>query len=85
MSDIPIRQDGAPWRNFHGRRHGKKLRQTQAEHLETTLQDLRPRGVGWDENPDRAPLDLAALCGSRSALAAASTCWPRPRPSPRSA
>ena len=63
MSDIPIRDDGAPWRNFHGRRHGKKLRAGQAEHLETTLQDLRPPRVGWDENPDREPLDLAALFG----------------------
>jgi len=63
MSDIPIREDGAPWRNFHGRRHGKKLRQGQAEHLETTLQALRPPNVGWEENPERDPIDLAALFG----------------------
>ena len=58
MSDKP---DGAPWRNFYGRRHGKKLRKGQAGLLETRLAELAPPGIGWDENPDRTALDLSAL------------------------
>ena len=57
------REDGAPWRNFYGRRHGKKLRKGQVEHLRTTLRDIAPTGVSWEENPDRAPIDLRALFG----------------------
>jgi tRNA (guanine-N7-)-methyltransferase len=60
---IPRRDDGAPWRNFHGRRHGKRLRPGQQAHLDTTLERIRPPRVGWDENPGREPLDLAALFG----------------------
>lgn len=59
----PQRDDGAPWRNFHGRRKGKRLRPGQQAHLESTLERLRPKGVGWDENPDRRPIDLGALFG----------------------
>ena len=51
----------APWRNFYGRRHGKRLRKGQAGLLETRLAELAPPGIGWDDNPDRTPLDLAAL------------------------
>jgi tRNA (guanine-N7-)-methyltransferase len=58
---IPERDDGAPWRNFHGRRHGKKLRPGQKHLLETRLGDLAPPGVSWQENPERRPLDPAAL------------------------
>ena len=58
---IPERQDGAPWRNFHGRRHGKRLRPGQKRLLETRLAELAPPGVGWDENPERRPLDPAAV------------------------
>ncbi len=57
----PEREDGAPWRNFYGRRHGKRIRKGQAGLLETRLAELAPPGVGWDENPERVPLDLAAL------------------------
>ncbi len=57
----PRRGDGAPWRNFYGRRHGKSLRKGQIAHLETTLQKLRPEGVEWDENPQRRPLDLVEM------------------------
>jgi tRNA (guanine-N7-)-methyltransferase len=53
--------DGAPWRNFYGRRHGKKLRPGQRALLETRLAALSPGPVPRAENPDRAPLDLAAL------------------------
>jgi tRNA (guanine-N7-)-methyltransferase len=57
----PRRADGAPWRNFYGRRHGKKLRAGQQALLETRLAELAPPGVGWDENPERRPIDLGAL------------------------
>ncbi|MEL6793388.1 MAG: tRNA (guanosine(46)-N7)-methyltransferase TrmB [Pseudomonadota bacterium] len=61
MTDMPEREDGAPWRNFYGRRHGKKLRQSQVELLETLLPKLAPPGVAWNENPERAPVDFAAM------------------------
>lgn len=56
---------GAPWRNFYGRFKGKTLRDSQKEYLETDLKDYTPKGVTWEENPDRTPLDLAALFGDR--------------------
>ena len=61
MSDVPERDDGAPWRNFYGRRRGKKLRPGQVDLLERRLPELAPPGVAWDENPDRKPVDFAAL------------------------
>lgn len=64
----PIREDGAPWRNFYGRRHGKSLRKGQVRHLETTLARLAVPGVGWDENPARAPLDPTKLFGRTAPL-----------------
>ncbi|MEM7499666.1 MAG: tRNA (guanosine(46)-N7)-methyltransferase TrmB [Pseudomonadota bacterium] len=57
----PERDDGAPWRNFYGRRHGKKLRDGQKTLLENRLAALAPPGIGWEENPRRTPLDLATL------------------------
>lgn len=50
----------APWRNFYGRRQGKKLRRGQAGLIATRLAELAPPGIGWDENPERRPIDLAA-------------------------
>lgn len=44
-------------RNFYGRIHGKTLRQSQKGYLED-LNHLRPRGITFDENPERKPLDL---------------------------
>jgi len=64
----PKREDGAPCRNFYGRRHGKQLRPGQAEHLETTLRALQPNGVDWASNPKRAALDLTALFGRDAPL-----------------
>lgn len=55
---------GAPWRNFYGRIHGKGLRQSQKDYMRD-LEEIGLEGVGWDENPDRAALDLAALFGHR--------------------
>jgi tRNA (guanine-N7-)-methyltransferase len=59
--DPPRRADGAPWRNFYGRRRGKTLRPRQRNLLETRLDALAPPGVDWAENPERLPLDLTAL------------------------
>lgn len=61
MTDAPAR----PHRNFYGRRHGKTLRPSQRGYLDEDLGALRPPGVTWEENPDRRPLDLAALFGAR--------------------
>ena len=57
----PEREDGAPWRNFYGRRHGKTLRKGQRRLLATRLAELAPEGVSWAENPGRDPVDLKAL------------------------
>jgi len=56
---------GAPWRNFYGRFKGKSLRASQQALLEEDLAGLMLPGIGWDENPDRALLDLEALFGGR--------------------
>ncbi len=65
---IPERKDGAPWRNFYGRRFGKTLRKGQVVHLDTTLKDVQVPNVGWDENPDRLPIDLEKLFGRQAPL-----------------
>jgi tRNA (guanine-N7-)-methyltransferase len=62
MGALP--EDATPeWRNFYGRRHGKTLRGTQKTYLSEDLETLRPHGVWPAENPERAPLDLAAIFG----------------------
>ncbi len=61
----PRQPSGAPWRNFYGRRHGKTLKPTQRAALDEDLPRLRLQGVERDANPDRAPLDLAAIFGGR--------------------
>lgn len=53
----------APWRNFYGRIRGKTLRPKQEEYLQEDLDRLSPGPVDWEENPDRMPLDLAAVFG----------------------
>ncbi|WP_340107935.1 tRNA (guanosine(46)-N7)-methyltransferase TrmB [Pikeienuella sp. HZG-20] len=55
------RDDGAPWRNFYGRRHGKTLRKGQRQLLETRLPELAPPGVSWASNPERRPVDFSAM------------------------
>lgn len=55
----------APWRNFYGRIHGKTLNQAQKEYLDQDLAALSPGAVGWDVNPDRLPLDMAARFGAK--------------------
>ncbi len=56
---------GAPWRNFYGRRHGKTLRDSQKEYLDTDLARLSPGPVDWDVNPERHLLDLRGLFGGK--------------------
>ncbi|MHA6345587.1 tRNA (guanine(46)-N(7))-methyltransferase TrmB [Roseivivax sp. CAU 1761] len=56
---------GAPWRNFYGRFKGKALRPAQERYLAEDLPRLALPGIDWEENPDRAPLDLRALFGDR--------------------
>ena len=58
-------QSGAPWRNFYGRRRGKSLRDSQRACLDRDLAALSPGPVGWDENPERQPLDLTTRFGDR--------------------
>jgi len=59
------RPEGSPWRNLYGRRKGKRLRKSQQAFLDEDLKALSPGPVDWDENPDRAPLDLQTLFGGR--------------------
>ena len=51
----------APWRNFYGRVKSKTLKPSQEAYLQEDLDRLSPGPVDWDVNPDRTPLDLAAL------------------------
>ena len=55
---------GAPWRNFYGRLHGKGLRESQKGYMRD-LEEIGLGGVGWDENPGRDALDLAAIFGPK--------------------
>ena len=65
MSSEPnIKPADAPRRNFYGRRRGKALRKNQIKHLDTTLEVVSPKGVSLEENPERNPIDLAALFGN---------------------
>ena len=54
-----------PHRNFYGRIHGKTLKPSQKTYLDQDLAALSPGPVDWNENPDRAPLDLVARFGGR--------------------
>ncbi len=64
MNDKPP-QKNRPYRNFYGRLKGKALRDSQKVYLDEDLAKLSPGAVGWDENPDRLPLDLKALFSGR--------------------
>ncbi len=61
----PPKHPDAPWRNFYGRRKSHHLKDSQQAVLDADLAGLSPGAVGWEENPDRAPLDLEALFGGR--------------------
>ena len=56
---------GAPWRNFYGRVKGKSLKASQEAYLDEDLAQLSPGPVDWDENPERAALDLDAMFGGK--------------------
>jgi tRNA (guanine-N7-)-methyltransferase len=52
-------------RNFYGRIRGKTLRASQKTYLAEGLEPLSVKGVTRDENPARAPLDVAVITGGR--------------------
>jgi tRNA (guanine-N7-)-methyltransferase len=54
-----------PRRNFYGRLKGKTLKKSQRAYLDEDLAQLSPGPVDWDDNPDRAPLDLIGLFGDK--------------------
>ncbi len=54
-----------PHRNFYGRLKGKGLHDSHKRYLAEDLGALAPKGVSWEENPDRNPLDLTTLFGDR--------------------
>ena len=64
--DLPMVQMekplGGDWRNFYGRRHGKRLRDSQKAAL-ARLARLSPGPVTYAENPQRRPLDLSQFGG----------------------
>ena len=61
MGELKEREDGAPWRNFYGRRHGKTLRPVQEKMLAELLPKLAPKGVAWADNPDRNEVDFKSM------------------------
>lgn len=61
MSDQPVTER----RNFYGRVHGKTLRASQKTYLAEDLGKVRLSGITVEENPARAPLDVAGLFGGR--------------------
>ncbi len=62
MIDQP---DPSPRRNFYGRIHGKTLRPSQKAYLADDLGPLTLRQLTRDENPSRAPIDVAAVTGGK--------------------
>lgn len=61
MSEMKDREDGAPWRNFYGRRHGKTMRPRHKDLMQNYLPKLTPQGIAWADNPDRNPVDFRAI------------------------
>jgi tRNA (guanine-N7-)-methyltransferase len=48
---------GAPRRNFYGRIKGKSLHKSQQRYMTEDLDDLKPAGVTYADNPDRVQID----------------------------
>lgn len=48
---------GAPRRNFYGRIKGKSLHKSQQRYMAEDLDDLKPAGVTYADNPDRTQID----------------------------
>jgi len=65
MSGKTHHPSGAPWRNFYGRRKSHHMKDSQQALVDADLAALSPGPVGWEENPDRVPLDVEALFGGR--------------------
>lgn len=68
MSDDIPSEEAIPgprpeWRNFYGRRVGKTIRQSQRSYLSEDLATLCPDGVAPTENPERLPIEPAAIFG----------------------
>ncbi|MBL4805955.1 MAG: tRNA (guanosine(46)-N7)-methyltransferase TrmB [Rhodobacteraceae bacterium] len=59
----PKAHDGAPRRNSYGRRHGKTLRKSQVVHMQTTLKEISPKNVTYEDNPNRDPIAVTDLFG----------------------
>ncbi len=57
--------DRGPWRNFYGRIKGKTLKPAQERDLDELLPSVRVPNVTWEENPERALLDMDAVFGAR--------------------
>lgn len=55
-----MKEPTRPHRNFYGRLKGKALKRSQKAYLDEDLSSLSPGPVGWEENPERKPLDLEA-------------------------
>ncbi|MEM9210589.1 MAG: tRNA (guanine(46)-N(7))-methyltransferase TrmB [Pseudomonadota bacterium] len=53
----------APWRNFYGRHKGKALRPAQERDISALLPKVALPNVSWDENPERATIDLSGVFG----------------------
>ncbi len=64
--DKDTHPSGAPWRNFYGRFKGKALRPAQESYLDEDLVALSPGPIGWEENPDRTPIDLSRTLGAKT-------------------
>lgn len=56
-----------PHRNFYGRLKGKTLKRSQIGYLDEDLAALSPGLVGWDENPERTPIDVTSLFDGKPA------------------
>ncbi|MFN6951480.1 MAG: tRNA (guanine(46)-N(7))-methyltransferase TrmB [Albidovulum sp.] len=63
MSEKTERAEMTEWRNFYGRIRGKTLRASQKVYLAEDLGAFRPQGISRAENPDRRPIDPAAIFG----------------------
>ncbi|MGB0661998.1 MAG: tRNA (guanosine(46)-N7)-methyltransferase TrmB [Mangrovicoccus sp.] len=67
-SDVPPKTrhvNGAPFRNFYGRRRGKGLKDSQKTYLREDMAELGWPGITWEENPQRQALDLGARFGEK--------------------
>jgi tRNA (guanine-N7-)-methyltransferase len=58
---------GAPWRDRYGRRKGKTLRKSQIDYM-SDLERLAPANIGFDNNPERTPIDPCQLFGDNRDL-----------------